>query len=52
MIADKANDVKLPFTEDYLQPELAVLDPEITATMPPRITGATASRPSTASWPS
>jgi alcohol dehydrogenase class IV len=41
VIADKANDVKLPFTEDYLQPELAVLDPEITATMPPRITGAT-----------
>ncbi len=41
VIADKANDVKMPFTEDFLQPDLAVLDPEMTRTMPPRITGAT-----------
>ncbi len=41
VIADTANDVKMPFTEDFLQPDLAVLDPEVTKTMPPRITGAT-----------
>ncbi len=41
VIADVANDLKFPFTEDFLQPDLAVLDPEMTVTMPPRVTAAT-----------
>ena len=41
VIADVANDIKFPFTEDVLQPDLAVLDPEMTRTMPPRVTAAT-----------
>jgi alcohol dehydrogenase len=41
VIADVAHDIKFPFTEDVLQPDLAVLDPEMTRTMPPRITAAT-----------
>jgi len=41
VIADVANDLKFPFTEDHLQPNLAVLDPEMTVTMPPRVTAAT-----------
>jgi len=41
VIADLQNDIKLPFTEDFLQPDFAVLDAEMTASMPPRITGAT-----------
>ncbi len=41
VIADLANNLKLPFSEDFLQPDLAVLDPELTASMPARVTGAT-----------
>jgi len=41
VIADVANDLKFPFTEDYLQPDLAVLDPQMTVTMPARVTAAT-----------
>ena len=41
VIADTAADMKMPFTEDFLQPDLAVLDPEMTISMPPHITGAT-----------
>ncbi len=41
VIADRRNDEKLPFLEDRFLPELAVLDPEMTATMPPGLTAAT-----------
>lgn len=41
VIADVANHLKMPFTEDFLQPNLAVLDAEMTSSMPPRVTGAT-----------
>lgn len=41
MISDFKNDVKLPFTEDAILPDLAILDPEMTLTMPPKITAAT-----------
>ncbi len=41
VIADLENHLKTPFTEDHIQPDFAVLDAEMTATMPPRITGAT-----------
>jgi alcohol dehydrogenase class IV len=41
MISDSKNDVKLPFTEDAVLPDLAILDPEMTLTMPPKITAAT-----------
>lgn len=41
VIADPANDVKLPFTEDQFLPDLAILDPEVTETMPPKLTAMT-----------
>lgn len=41
VIADPANDVKLPFTEDQFLPDIALLDPEMTATMPGKLTAAT-----------
>ncbi|MEM7182365.1 MAG: iron-containing alcohol dehydrogenase [Spirochaetota bacterium] len=41
MIADTQNDLKLPFAEDAILPELAILDPEMTVTMPAKVTAAT-----------
>lgn len=41
VIADPDNDVKLPFAEDQFLPQLAILDPEMTASMPPRLTAYT-----------
>jgi alcohol dehydrogenase len=41
VIADPDNDVKLPFAEDQFLPQLAVLDPEMTVSMPPRLTAYT-----------
>lgn len=41
VISDDANSVKLPFAEDYFLPDIAILDPEMTATMPGKVTAAT-----------
>jgi len=41
MVSDDANSVKLPFAEDYFLPDIAILDPEMTQTMPGRVTAAT-----------
>ena len=41
VIADPDNDVKLPFSEEQFLPDLAILDPEMTATMPGRLTAFT-----------
>ena len=41
VIADPDNDVKLPFSEEQFLPALAILDPEVTATMPGKLTAAT-----------
>ncbi|MBF0225552.1 MAG: iron-containing alcohol dehydrogenase [Desulfobacterales bacterium] len=41
-IYDEKNKVKLAFTDKFLRPNLAVLDPEMTITMSPKITAITA----------
>ncbi|MCU0492114.1 MAG: iron-containing alcohol dehydrogenase [Chloroflexaceae bacterium] len=41
VILDTEQNVKLAFASPYLVPELAILDPEMTRTMPPRLTAAT-----------
>jgi alcohol dehydrogenase class IV len=41
VIADPDHDVKLPFAEDQFLPHLAILDPEVTLSMPPMLTAAT-----------
>lgn len=41
VIADPDNDVKLPFAEDQFLPQMAILDPEVTASMPGKLTAAT-----------
>jgi alcohol dehydrogenase len=41
VVLDKKNQVKLPFTESATLPDLAVLDPEMTITMPGKLTAAT-----------
>ncbi len=41
MVSDDANSVKLPFAEDAFLPDIAILDPEMTATMPGKVTAAT-----------
>ncbi len=41
VIADPENDVKLPFAETQFLPDLAILDPELTKSMPPRLTAMT-----------
>ncbi len=41
VIADKENDVKLPFVSYQLVPTLAVLDPRMTQSLPPKLTAAT-----------
>jgi alcohol dehydrogenase len=42
VIADPDKNVKLALTSRYLLPRLAILDPRMTLTLPPRITAATA----------
>lgn len=42
VILDEANSVKLSFSDAFLLPTLAVLDPEITVTLPPGLTASTA----------
>jgi alcohol dehydrogenase len=41
VIADPDNDVKLPFAEDQFLPCLAILDPNMTVSMPGKLTAAT-----------
>ncbi len=41
VIADPDNDVKLPFTEDQFLPQMAILDPEMTVSMPGKLTATT-----------
>ncbi len=41
VIYDEENKVKIPFTDKFLLPDLAVLDPEMTVSMPPKITAST-----------
>jgi len=41
VISDDANSVKLPFAEDAFLPDVAILDPEMTQTMPGKVTAAT-----------
>ncbi len=41
VIADPDNDVKLPFAEEQFLPELAILDPEMTISMPGKLTATT-----------
>jgi alcohol dehydrogenase len=41
VIADPDNDVKLPFAEEQFLPQLAILDPQMTVSMPPRLTAYT-----------
>ncbi|MFH1154067.1 MAG: iron-containing alcohol dehydrogenase [Pseudomonadota bacterium] len=41
VIADPDNDVKLPFTEHQFLPDLAILDPEVTVSMPGKLTAST-----------
>jgi alcohol dehydrogenase class IV len=41
VIADPGQDVKLPFTEEQFLPSLAILDPELTVSMPGKLTAAT-----------
>lgn len=41
VIADPDNDVKLPFAEEQFLPQLAILDPQMTISMPPKLTAGT-----------
>jgi alcohol dehydrogenase len=41
VIRDEENRVKIPFASPFLAPRLAVLDPEMTRTLPPLLTAAT-----------
>jgi len=41
VIADPDNDVKLPFAEDQFLPQMAILDPEMTVSLPGKLTAAT-----------
>jgi alcohol dehydrogenase class IV len=41
VIADPENDVKLPFAEEQFLPDLAILDPEVTVSMPGKLTAST-----------
>lgn len=41
VIADPDNDVKLPFAEEQFLPALAILDPQMTLSMPSKLTAAT-----------
>jgi alcohol dehydrogenase len=42
VVYDKENQVKMSFTDKYLLPSLAVLDPEMTLSLPPKLTASTA----------
>jgi alcohol dehydrogenase len=42
MVYDEKTHVKMAFSDKYLLPSLAVLDPEMTLSMPPKLTAATA----------
>lgn len=42
VISDTEKNVKLPFTSYFLMPNAAILDPRMTATLPPHITAMTA----------
>ena len=42
VVYDKDNKVKMPFTDKFLLPSLAVLDPEMTLSLPPKLTASTA----------
>lgn len=42
VIADTENHMKLPFASPFLLPDVAILDPRMTLTLPPRISAATA----------
>ncbi len=42
MVHDEENKVKIAFTDKFLLPSLAVLDPEMTRSMPPTLTASTA----------
>ena len=41
VIADPDHEVKLPFAETQFLPDLAILDPELTRSMPPKLTAMT-----------
>lgn len=41
VIADPTNAVKLPFSEHQFLPQLAILDPNLTVSMPPKLTAMT-----------
>lgn len=41
VIKDEANNVKLSFTSPYLAPELAILDPQVTQSLPAHLAAAT-----------
>jgi len=41
VIADLDNDVKLPFAEEQFLPQMAILDPEMTVSLPGKLTAAT-----------
>jgi len=41
MVKDAANHAKLPFVSPTLAADVAILDPELTVSMPPRVTAAT-----------
>ncbi len=41
VIADPDNDVKLPFAEEQFLPQMAILDPEVTVSMPGKLTAMT-----------
>ncbi len=41
VIADPDHDVKLPFAETQFLPDLAILDPELTRSLPPKLTAMT-----------
>jgi len=42
MICDEENKVKMAFVDKFLLPSLAVLDPEMTLSLPPKLTASTA----------
>lgn len=41
VILDESTHAKLSFSDDYLRPTLALLDPELTLSMPPKVTAMT-----------
>ncbi len=42
VISDTENNLKMAFTSQYLLPDVAILDPRMTMTLPPKLTAATA----------